>query len=270
MAIILTITSLLLALLALFIAFVWIFQERIAFQPPGPPFPTTDNLRQVSYPAKDGQSLIAFIVGNPISARGLLLCFHGNADLAARLVDWAEGVASTTGFAVMLAEYRGYMGLGGRPSYENSQLDSEAAFVFARDSLSVSPDRMAFYGHSLGTAIAAELAVRHRPTVLILESPLTSARAMGRIIGWYPVRFAWDAITRFHFDTVACVASLDAPVWVAHGGKDRLIPCEMGQQVFEAAKVKGEFLLVPDASHSDVAAVGGADYWHWMESALQQ
>jgi pimeloyl-ACP methyl ester carboxylesterase len=267
MATILIITTFVLALFALFIGLAWIFQERIAFQPPGPPFPRTDNLRQVNYLARDGQSLIGFTVGDP--ARGLLLCFHGNADLAARLVDWAEHVERTTGHAVLLAEYRGYMGLGGRPTYQNSQLDSEAAFVFARDSFSVSPDRMAFYGHSLGTAIVAELAARHRPSVLILESPFTSARAMSRIIGWHLIRLTWDAITRIHYDTVACVSSLDAPVWVAHGGRDRLIPCQMGQEVFEAAKVKGEFLLVPDAGHSDVAAAGGADYWHWMESALR-
>jgi len=268
MAMILTITALLLALLALFIVLVWIFQERIAFQPPGHPFPGTDNLRKVSYLATDGQPLLAFIVGDPASARGLLLCFHGNADLAARLAGWAEHVVRTTGFAVMLSEYRGYMGLGGRPTYQSSQLDSEATFVFARDSLSVPPKQMAFYGHSLGTAIAAELAARHRPLVLILESPFTSARAMGRIIGWRPVQLAWDAISRFHFDTLARVESLDAPVWVAHGDQDRLIPCEMGKEIFNAAKVKGQLLIVSGASHSDVAATGGADYWRWLESAL--
>jgi hypothetical protein len=92
---------------------------------------------------------------------------------------------------------------------------------------------------------------------------------MGRIIGWRPVQLTWDAITRFHFDTVARVASLEAPVWVAHGDQDHLIPYEMGKQVFEAAKIKGELLLVSGASHSDLAAWGGADYWHWIESALE-
>lgn len=268
MAMFLTITGSLLALLALFIALVWIFQERIAFQPPGRPFPETNHLEKVSYLAEDGQPLLAFVVGNPASARGLLLCFHGNADLAARLADWAGHVVRTTGFAVLLAEYRGYMGLGGRPTYENSQLDSEAAFVFACNALPVRFDRIALYGHSLGTAVAAELAARHRPLALILESPFTSARAMGRIIGWHPVRLAWDAITRFHFDTVACVAALDAPVWVAHGDQDRLIPCEMGKDVFEAAKIKGELIVVSGASHGDVASKGGVDYWQWMKSAL--
>ena len=68
---------------------------------------------------------------------------------------------------------------------------------------------------------------------------------------------------------MARVASIDTPVWIAHGSEDRLIPFEMGKQVFKAAKQKGEMLLVPGALHSDVAAKGGGDYWRWMESALR-
>jgi hypothetical protein len=42
----------------------------------------------------------------------------------------------------------------------------------------------------------------------------------------------------------------------------------MGKQVFAAAKVKGRILIVPDATHNDVAAAGGAEYWQWLQAAL--
>jgi fermentation-respiration switch protein FrsA (DUF1100 family) len=157
--------------------------------------------------------LFAYVVGDPKTAKGLLISFHGNADLAVHAIDWAKEVSRVAGFAVMLTEYRGYMNLGGRPTYTGSQLDSEAAYDFARNQLGVSADRIAYYGHSLGSAIAAELAARHRPVALLLESPFTSARAMSRIIGWRAVQVVWNAISRLHFDTVEKVASLDAPVW---------------------------------------------------------
>ena len=268
-AIILTITGFLLAIPVVFIAVVWLFQEHIAFQPPQPPYPDAAETNRVSYQAKDGQPLLAYLVGDPKSARGLLLTFHGNADLAVHAIDWAQQVNRTTGFAVMLTEYRGYMDLGGRSTYTTSQLDSEAAYVFARDRLNVSPDRIAFYGHSLGSAIATELALRHRPIALLLESPFTSARAMGRIIGWGTIQIVWDAIARFHFDTVTQVASLDAPVWVVHGVQDRLIPVQMGKEVFAAARRKGELLLVPAASHNDIRLAGSTAYWHWLTTALK-
>jgi fermentation-respiration switch protein FrsA (DUF1100 family) len=267
-ATILTITSLLLVVLVVFVGFIWLFQERIAFQPPRPQLLESVEANRVLYQARDSQPLFAYVIGDPKTARGLLMSFHGNADLAVNAIDWAKEVNRVTGVAVMLTEYRGYMDLGGRPTYTGSQLDSEAAYDFARDELGVSADRIAYYGHSLGSAIAAELASRHRPRVLLLESPFTSARAMSRIIGWRAVHVVWDAIARFHFDTVEKVASLEAPVWVAHGTRDRLIPAQMGRAVFAAAKVKGELLLVPDASHNDVALAGGSEYWRWISTAL--
>ena len=259
-----------LAVLAVFVGFIWLFQERIAFQPPPAQQPDSVEANRVSYQARDGQPLFAYVVGNPKTAKGLLMSFHGNADLAVNAIDWAKEVNRVTGFAVMLTEYRGYMNLGGRPTYAGSQLDSEAAYDFAHDQLGVPADHIAYYGHSLGSAIAAELASRHRPLALLLESPFTSARAMSRIIGWRAVHVVWDAIARLHFDTVKRVASLEVPVWVAHGTRDRLIPAQMGRAVFAAAKVKGELLLVPDASHNDVTIVGGSEYWRWISTALEK
>ena len=259
------------AFLVLLIALLWIFQERIAFQPPRSPQAMEeeqDDVRKDFYLAGDNQPLLAYVIGNSQIAKGLLLCFHGNADLAVNGINWAKKVTQLTGFAVVLAEYRGYMNLGGHPNYLRSQVDSEAAFSHATNSLGFSPDRIAFYGHSLGTAVAAELAARHRPLCLILESPFTSARAMARIIAWRGIEIAWDMISRFHFDTLAVVASIDAPVWVAHGTGDRLIPPAMGEEVFAAARVKGQLLLVPGAEHSNVPDVGGNEYWRWVEAAL--
>lgn len=261
----------LLLLIGILLGLVWIFQERIAFQPPSPPRTApaaSDDIRQDSYFARDNQPLISYIAGYSPTARGLLLCFHGNADLAANAIDWARKVSRLTGFTVMLAEYRGYMNLGGRPTYLTSQVDSEAAYTHAIDSLRFAPDRIALYGHSLGTAVATELAARHNPLSLVLESPFTSARDMARLIAWRGIEIVWGVIARFHFDTLAAVASINAPVWVAHGTKDRVIPQVMGKQVFAAAKVKGRLLIVPDAAHNDVADVGGVEYWRWIEAAL--
>jgi pimeloyl-ACP methyl ester carboxylesterase len=75
-------------------------------------------------------------------------------------------------------------------------------------------------------------------------------------------------IARFHFDTLSAVASLDVPVWVAHGEQDRLIPLAMGKQIFAAAKVKGRMLIVLGAAHNNIADIGGVEYWHWLEAAL--
>jgi uncharacterized protein len=257
-------------LFLLFLALIWVFQERVAFQPEHGPFPQDKGVPRVEFKATDGQPLFAYMVGDPQASSGLVIAFHGNADLAVRQLDWANEIHRRWDVAVMVLEYRGYMGLSGKPTYRGSQLDAEAAYQYAKITLGLPGERLAYFGHSLGTAIAAELADRHRPAALILQSPFTSARDMAKIvIGRRPSGITWNLISRLHFDTETRVASLDAPVSVSHGNRDRLIPPEMGKRVFAAAKLKGAWMLVPEASHNNVEQAAGDEYWHWMESALE-
>jgi len=42
----------------------------------------------------------------------------------------------------------------------------------------------------------------------------------------------------------------------------------MGVDVYNAAKTKGELLLVEEAGHNDVAYFGRDAYWSWMRASL--
>jgi pimeloyl-ACP methyl ester carboxylesterase len=130
-------------------------------------------------------------------------------------------------------------------------------------------ERVAYFGHSLGSAVAAELAELHPPAALLLQAPFSSARAMARLIISPPVVLAWRAISRIHFDTERLVASLEVPVSVAHGTRDRIVPIRMGTDVYQAARRKGQLLVVESAGHNNVAEVAGEKYWEWFRAALQ-
>ena len=117
--------------------------------------------------------------------------------------------------------------------------------------------------------MAAELAARQAPRALVLQSPLSTARAMAARLGVPGVTRLWWLISRIHFDTPACVRALAAPVWVAHGDRDIVIPVRMGHEVFAAASDKGELLVVKGAGHNDVAEVGGEAYWSWLVRAVK-
>ena len=81
-------------------------------------------------------------------------------------IGWARTLEKRTGCAVLLAEYRGYMSLGGNPTYAASKLDARAAYDHLRIEYGVDPARVAYFGHSLGSGIAAELAEIHPPRSL--------------------------------------------------------------------------------------------------------
>lgn len=252
------------------LALIWWGQEKLVYFPPPWPQDHPADVHRIDYSAADGQPLIAYAVGEPDSARGVLLCFHGNADLAVYQVDWAREINRRTGYAVVLAEYRGYMGLGGKPTYKGIQLDAEAAYETVRSRLGVDSSRIALFGYSLGSAVAAELALRHEPRVLLLQAPFTSAREMAPRVVSPPLAFAFGLISRVHYDTRSAVAALDAPVWVVHGTRDDVIGVDMGRAVFAAAKRKGELLILVGARHNDLAGLGGESYWGWVERALKQ
>lgn len=257
-----------LGLLLGFVFLLWWAQERILFQPPSFDDAAVESGR-VGYKAADGQQLAGFMVGDPRTAPGILLCFHGNADLAVWQLEWAREVERRTGHAVFVAEYRGYMSLGGSPTYLSSKLDARAAYDLLVSTLGVRPERIAYFGHSLGSGIATELAEVHLPKALVLQSPFSSAQAMAKLIMFRPVDLAWKAISRIHFDTRQAVSRLDVPVSVAHGKRDRVVPFRMGVEVYEAAKRKGQFLYLDNAGHNDVAEVGGDKYWSWLKKALR-
>jgi alpha-beta hydrolase superfamily lysophospholipase len=258
-------TSAILVLLAVFVLLIWFGQERILFQPPRvherPPL-----FGRVEYRAADGQSLVGYIVGDPATSPGVLVCFHGNADLAMWQLEWAQQVREHSDHAVFLAEYRGYMGLAGTPTYASAKLDAQAATSHI-NSVYGKP-RLSYFGHSLGSAIATELAQVQKPHALLLQSPFVSARAMARLIVSPPVEKVWSRISRIHFETREAVASLDVPVSVAHGTSDRLVPVKMGLEVYEAAMRKGELLVVEGAGHNNVAEVGADAYWKWIRASL--
>jgi hypothetical protein len=198
----------------------------------------------------------------------VVIAFHGNADLSAWLVPWARELADRTGATVFLPEFRGYAGIPGNPTYETAASDARGALQFVR---SMQPSNIVLFGHSLGTAIAADIAAfmsPDQPAALVLQSPFTSAREMAARMLVPPIPWLWRRISRVHYDTRTLVAQLEAPVWVAHGTRDVVIPVRMGRQVYHAARRPGELLIVESAGHNDVADVGGDRYWRWLTAAV--
>ena len=261
---------------AMIVATVWLRQERIAYQPPAvTPMPPAGVVR-VDYTASDGQRLYAYLIEPPSgdTSPRTLVAFHGNADLAVWQVGWGREVARRAGWRVLLAEYRGYGGLTGTPSYEGLQRDARAAWEYARDSLASVSRATALFGHSLGSAVAIELAAelsgKESPPLLLLQSPFTSARDMACIVANRPVHLLWKLITRIHYDTRDKLAMLDAPVWIAHGERDWLVPVAMGRELHRIARRPGRLLLVGEAGHNDVEEHGGTAYWQWLADGLAE
>jgi uncharacterized protein len=262
---------------ALTTVWMWRYQERVVFQPPSANPAAPAPARRVEFTAEDGHALFGYVVSPPGAGsreakaedrHTVLIAFHGNADLAAWQMPWAREVAERTGATVLVPEYRGYAGISGAPSYRSAADDALGALAFARSELRATS--IVLYGHSLGSAIATELAAQMipPPSALVLVSPFTSARDMATRMLVPAIPWIWERVSRVHYDTRGIVARLNSPVFVAHGDRDLNIPVRMGRHVFAAARVPAELLIVEGAGHNDVPDLGAERYWRWLAEGI--
>jgi hypothetical protein len=156
------------------------------------------------------------------------------------------------GFAVLAIDYRGFGRSDGElPSEAQAYEDAQVAWQRLR---LLEPDarRRFVYGHSLGGAVAIELATRNEDVAgLIVESTFTSMADMAEKLGYGGLQL----VLTQHFDSLAKVGTVKAPVLFVHGTSDRFVPPEMSERLYAAAPEPKRLLLVESGTHSNSSAV---------------
>jgi pimeloyl-ACP methyl ester carboxylesterase len=162
------------------------------------------------------------------------------------------------GFAVFAVDYRGFgQSTDVAPTEAYAYEDAEAAWDYLA---SVAPNRPRYIvGHSLGGAIATELA-RRRPDAkgLVLEATFTSVADMVSESKWgfLPV----SLILTQRFDTLAKIPEVKIPVLITHGTNDSIVPYSMGEKLFEAARSPKRFIKVEGAGHHNLSGAAFDEY----------
>ena len=162
------------------------------------------------------------------------------------------------GFSVLAIDYRGFgKSTPTLPSEALAIEDARAAWDWLGQQY---PDRPRYiFGHSLGGAIAIELAAQVSDEAgTLVEGTFTSIPDVVSTFkwGWLPVS---PLITQ-RFDALKRVADIGSPLLVVHGAQDRLISPALGRRLFEAATGKKAFVLVENGSHHNTNAIGQPQY----------
>ena len=196
-----------------------------------------------------------------------ILYLHGNGwNISDSAYDTAR--LRRMGFSVLAVDYRGYgKSEGAFPSEVQVYADAQAAWNHLA-TLKPHPGRRFVYGHSLGSAVAIELAVRNpNVTGLIVHAGFTSASDVAREVyglGFLPLQF----LLTQRFDSLAKIGTLAMPVLFIHGRSDSVIPFSMSERLYAAAPWPKFLLLVPEAGHSSVAVVAWAHYRQAVHSFI--
>jgi fermentation-respiration switch protein FrsA (DUF1100 family) len=196
--------------------------------------------------APDGARVIAWH-GRAAQGRPTLLYFHGN---GGSLVQRAERVRRFmgAGLGVYMMTYRGYGGSSGAPSEAANSADARLAY----DALlaeGVAWPQVILYGESLGTAIAARLALERQAAGLVLEAPFTSAVDVGvRAYPFLPV----SLLLKDRYETRQRIAEIAIPLLILHGERDATVPVAMGRELFSLARAPKRMAIFADGGHSDL------------------
>jgi pimeloyl-ACP methyl ester carboxylesterase len=192
--------------------------------------------------------------------RRVLLYLHGSALNIGANIDHAQRFHNL-GFSVFLLSYRGYgKSDGTSPSEESVYVDAETAWDYLVTDRKFEPSSVFIYGHSLGGAVAIQLALTHPDAGgVIVEGTFTSIAEMARLHSQYRI-LPLDIIIKHRFDSVNKVGRLEVPVLFIHGTSDERVPYSMTRELFERTASEKRIKLILGGGHNNTAAVGGEEY----------
>ncbi len=235
---------------SVFIIALGIMQKRLMYFPDPKPFvPSEWALKELGLlPVKteDGLSLRSWYRAPQARDKFTIVFFQGNAGHLGyrnyKIRPWLE-----TGYGVLLVGYRGF-GNDGAPSEEGLYRDGRAA-INTLKAMGTPEEGLVFYGESMGTGVATQMATEYKVAALILESPYTSVPDVGA--DRYPLVPVRLLITD-KFNSLEKIKDVHMPLLLLHGDIDQVVPAKFGRELFEAANEPKQAEFVPLVGHNDV------------------
>ncbi len=218
-------------------------------------------------PARNGvkanYQLHAFWVPSESADAPILLYLHGQEATRGKNLEHIE-TFHECGYNVLAIDYRGYAESFGTESPSESKVyeDASDALTYLKDKYPSNP--IVIYGHSLGGAIAIELATRSEASDavgLIVESTFTSISNMsalqyGGLLRLFPV----DLLLTERFDSLSKIEFVKCPIHFIHGKADTKVPYRMSEELCEKAKGIATIHLVEGAGHEDCCLIDRIEY----------
>lgn len=205
-------------------------------------------MQVVSARTSDGLTLQGWYKPPSSPDKPVIVHYHGNAGSIAGRPSYLRPYMDQ-GYGLLLAEYRGFGGNGGKMSEQGFFRDAEAWLQWVLIDQRISPQRVILYGESLGTGIATQTALNHLDIGgLILESAYTSFVAMA--YKKYPFLPAYLLVLD-RYETIKKIGQVKMPLLMIHGEKDSVVPFAMGRRVFDMAGSSYKiFHAVPQGDHN--------------------
>ena len=195
-------------------------QERIIFLPS--PLASSFSFSagdEINIPVADNVNLNGLWLRSP-NSKGVILYWHGNKGSNRRCLHQAQNLYGL-GYDVFMPDYRGFGKSGGK-IYSEKQLMADAQKAYDYLLEHYKEKEIALLGYSLGSGIAAHLAMENNPQQLFMVAPYKSMVAMKNLIAPFIPSF----LMKYQLRTDKILTQIDCPITLFHGTNDELIPYE--------------------------------------------
>ena len=190
----------------------------------------------------------------------LVIYFGGNAEEVSWLLD---AVGRFPGHSLLLVNYRGYGGSGGRPGEAAMFADALQVFDYAAKRDDVDAASIVLMGRSLGTGMAVHVAARRAVRGVVLVSPYDSMVELGR--RHHPYLPA-SLLLRHRFESHAEAPRIKAPMLALVAARDSIVPPAHSRRLVEAWGGPHAMHEIDDTDHNDIS--GSDAYWQLIGGFL--
>ncbi len=234
--------------IALFVIFAawagWLYmlQERFIFYPSSEMIshPIRSGLKwePVSWETADGETLHGDFMETE-EATHTVLYFHGNTGNIS-LLPGQMYVFQTLGFNALLFDYRGFGESSGKiKKEENLYEDGRSVIKFLTEEKHIPLESIIFWGQSLGTGVATELAQKQNIAALVLDFPFLSLSSVAQShYPFLPMKF----LLRYKFDNAKKIKNVHAPIMMFFTKDDEIISARQAMELFALANEPKELV----------------------------
>ncbi len=203
---------------------------------------------RISVPTKDGLSLNAFFKA-PAVGKGIIIMFHGNASHPAYNLSKFDGLLSE-GYGALLASYRGYADNPGHPTEQYLFSDAQSYLDWLNTRTEYAKSPRIYYGESLGSGVAVDLATRTPPAALILEAPFLSALDAAK--RFYPYVPFMNILMLDQYRSDLKIKDIHVPVLFLLAWKDEVVGFDGGKKLSDMANEPKRVEVFPYAYHNSI------------------
>jgi uncharacterized protein len=197
-------------------------------------------VEKVLLTSPDGVKLSGLIIRANDTSAPWIYFLHGNEGNVTTCQHWWSFIHNLPA-NLFIVDYRGYGESGGTPTERGLYVDAKAGYDYMLKNQSVPASRLFIYGHSLGTAVATDLASHVSPPGLILEGALLSIPVRGQeLFPFLPIRL----IAKNRFDTASKIRMISCPILLLHAVDDTVIPLHHAQDLYNLATSRKTLVLL--------------------------